>query len=280
MRILLFVIPVVMLLAVSSNATVITIDLRQPEGTESGSNISGDTWRWGGGDPRYFDLEFGSGNGSHVDLDGGVAVGNEYFQGYGSMAATDHTYDLLKVEYQGGDLWSLSGSRDGSTFTPIGSITEYSGTIDHVTNYGYETAGADQSDPVNGPAGAGVNYTVWEPWKAWLWIYRDTTADTISLNVVTGSAGVPPSGSGTINDGGNLNAEITISGLYTGIPVELVGNEPGEVTGTNPFLLRNNWDSAFDDGAVVAGITPMPIPEPATLAILAIGGLALLWKRK
>jgi len=266
---------IVMLFTLSANATEIKIDLTQTQ-IETTSNVAGDTWRWDAvntsGDT--FDLEFSSGNGSHLDLDGGTRAGNEYFPGYGSMSPTDHTYDLLKAEYLGGTSWSVSASRDnGTTFTSIGSVTEYSGAISHVANYGYGTAGIERSDPVNGPGGAGVNYNVWEPWKAWFWIYRDTAANTISLNIVLGSAGSPPSG-GSANDNGSFNAEVAIGGLYTGTAVELQGNEPGEVTGSNPFILRHDWDAGYDDGAVVAGITPI-VPEPATVALLGLGGLLL-----
>ena len=283
MKKLLFFVGALLLFATGANAavaTTITIDLTQT-GTESGSNIAGDTWRWNATDPTgdRFDLEFSSANGSHIDLDGGVRAGNEYFPGFGSMSATDHTYELLKAEYLGGTAWSVSGSRDGgTTFTSIGSITEYSGAISHVTNYGYGTAGLERSDPVNGPGGAGVNYSVWEPWKAWLWIYRDTAtgANTISLNIVLGSAGAPPSGN--IFDNGSFNSEVTIGGSYTGTAVELQGNEPGEVTGSNPFVLRHDWDAGYDDGAVLAGITPI-VPEPATIGLLSLGALGLLRNR-
>jgi len=68
----------------------------------------------------------------------------------------------------------------------------------------------------------------------------------------------------------------------------LVGNEPGEVTGTNPFLLRNNWDAGYDDGAVLAGITPVEpetlaaVPEPVSMLLLAgsvLGGLYVKRRR-
>jgi hypothetical protein len=258
-------------LSSSAHATVILIDLTQA--APFAGNIAGDTWRWNGTPkPQGFDLEFSSGSGSPIDLDGGIKQGSEYFTG--TEATNNHTYDVIQASYLGGNTWQIAAIRGVTTYN-LGTVTEYVGAASHAANYGYANS---ESNPLpgGGPPAAGGNSTNTDPYWAWFWLYRSTADDTVSLNIVAGT------GNFAGGDGGVLRAEITFAGSFTGTPAILQGNEPGETSISGNTITGNwGWDGAFDDGGSFGGITPVPIPEPGgvMLAGLAFSILALRRRR-
>jgi hypothetical protein len=260
---------VVAILATAAHATVIVIDLTQA--APFAGNTPGDTWRWAGTpSPKSFDLEFSSGNGVPIDLDGGIKQGSEYYTG--TEAANNHTYDKIQASYLGGNSWQIAAIRGATTYQ-LGTVTEYIGAASHTVNYGY---GNSESDPLpgGGPPAAGRNGVNQEAYWAWFWIYRSTADDTVSLNIVAGTGNI---GGG---DAGSLRAEITFSGNYTGTLAVLQGNEPSEVgLSGNTFTGDWSWDGGLDDGGSLGGITPVPIPEPSGILLSALGLSLLLLRR-
>lgn len=234
--------------------TVISIDLTQI-GTEDGANIADDTWRWDSGNPSFFDLEFSSGNGSHIDLDGGNQLGSEYYTG--TEDASNHVYDIIRASFLGGVEWQIEAVRGATTYA-LGTVTEYSGALDHAANYNHFN---EESHPTFGPADAGANSAVSNDFKAWFWMYRSSSNDTVSLNIVAGSGAV-----GFPDDGGQFRAEILFSGTWGGTLSVLSANDgPGEISlSGSTFTGDWDWDVGFDDGGSLGGIQPEPIPEPGT----------------
>lgn len=254
----------------SGRATIISIDLTQV-GTESGANIAGDTWRWDSGSPALFDLEFSSGNGSHIDLDGGAQLGSEYYTG--TEAATNHVYDIIRASLLGGDIWQIEAIRGATTYA-LGNVTEYSGSISHSSNYNFY---ASESHPIIGPADAGANAVTSDDFKAWFWIYRNTSDDTVSLNIVLGSgaAGYP-------GDGGTFRAEFTFGGTYSGTPSVLAANDgAGEISLSGSTFTGNwDWDVGGDDGGSIGGIQPVAIPEPGSAVAAGLVLCLFIFLRK
>ncbi len=254
-------------------ATVISIDLTQV-GTENpgGPNISGDTWRWDGGDPAFFDVWFSSGNGSDIDIDGGDHLGNEYHSG--TEAASNHVYDVIRATFVGGGVWQIDAVRGVTTYN-LGSVTEFVGNLGHAANYNF---GSQQSDPIFGPAGAGVNGSPSPLYQSWFWIYRSTIDNTVSINISSGTAADPSTG-----DGGSLDAEIIFGGSYIGTPTILEANDgSGELNGTAPvFTGRWTWDPDKDDGGSIGGILTVAVPETSTVSLagLALSLLAIRRRR-
>lgn len=247
----------------ASQATLIAIDLTQVT-IESGSNSGDSTWAWGGGDPAFFDLEFSSGNGSHIDLDGGALQGNEYYSG--AEPVGNHVYDVINATFLGGGNWQIDAVRGANTYS-LGTVTEYTGALSHAANYDYF---GSESHPVNGPSDAGANSATPSTSKGWFWIYRSTANDTVSLNIVTGS------GATGGNDGGGFRAEFSFSN-YLGAPAILVDNDGNIQLSGSTFTGSWTWDSTHDDGGVLGGVQTIAIPEPgaSVLAGVALSMLAL-----
>lgn len=266
-----------LLLASGAQGTIIAIDLTQagfetPNPPASGTgNIGGDTWRWDGGNPAFFDLEFSSGDGAHIDLDGGAAQGSEYYDG--NEASTNHVYDVINASFLGGGVWRVVAVRGANSWL-LGDVTEYSGALSHAANY--DQSGSE-SHPTFGPSDAGGDSALPSAFKGWFWLYRDTTSGTVSLNVVTGSAAPNPA-----SDGGQFRAEFTFSGSYGGALSVLEANDgAGELSlSGNKFTGNWDWASAYDDGGSMGGIVPVPVvPEPSG-ALLGGLGLTLLGLRR
>ena len=108
---------------------------------------------------------------------------------------------------------------------------------------------------------------------SWLWLYRSTAADTVSINLVVGSANSARDG----NDDGYLRGvDFTFSDVYTGTPSILEANDPSEITGSAPtFTGTRVWPTHKDDGASIGGIKPI-VPEPGTGVLLGLAAVALL----
>jgi len=252
---------------------VITVDLTQ-SGTESGSHIAGDTWRWGGTNPGTFDLEFSSGQGSNIDLDGGSKAGSEYYTG--SEATSNHTYDVIRATYLVGNKWSVEAIR-GSTTYWLGTVREFSGSDDHDTAYNYTSS---EAYLLVGPADAGADSSTPASYKGWFWIYRDTTDSSVSLQFLVGS-GVNT----TLGDSGQFRAEFDFGGDYTGTAAIIRGNENNElsVDGSDSTQFNGDfkWLEKFDDGGVIGGITPTAtVPEPGTWALFGLGSIVLVFHRR
>ncbi len=277
-----------LLCVLNARAQTILIDLTQTVGTEiAGSrpahDMIGDTYRWGGLGSDYnwgFDLEFGSRNAmTAVDLDGGNKAAFEWYQ----PGQSGFAYGLIQATYAGGDLWSISGKRDGlGSWVLIGTVQEFTGTQSHVANYGYGELFAESS-VINGPADSKQSSTA--VFKSCFWLYRDPT-NTVSLNLTAGTA------NNVGNDGeGEMRGKVTFS-----VPVQVLvkNSESGDVNDDqirpvlgvpNAFAFDFGWNSLHDDGFVIGSIStvspdptipptnPTAVPEPSTYASL---GAALL----
>jgi len=265
-----------------ANATVIEVDLTQTSADPWYAPNAG-TWGWDGGAFFFtnmsFDLEFSSADGNDIDLDGGTAAGRARYTG--SEATSNHTHDIIRATYWTDDVWKIEAVR-GSTTYALGEVTEFQGTASHAVNYDYDNDSPPgySSDPAAGPPEAGVNGSGQSQYWSWFWLYRDTDDDTISLNLVVGSANVNGADGGTLGD----DVTVSFSGSYIGTPSILVENDliSNEITGSAPTFTANwAWPSDKDDGGVFGGIEPVPtIPEPGTALLVALGLAALAGARR
>ncbi|MEM7144687.1 MAG: PEP-CTERM sorting domain-containing protein [Verrucomicrobiota bacterium] len=263
----------------SSGATTFTIDFRQSADDVAGGgadNAGLGTWSWRQGmsaQADSFSLDFASSTGPFVSLDNSVA--SDLWKA-STENANDYTHGLISVSYQGGTQWAVFGTNQTNTNTFLGTITEYSGAPGHTTNYNYQGVGVsnDESSPLlgGGPKAEIDSQT----FSAWLWIYRETATNTVSLNLVSGSWATP------MNDGGVIrDVEFNISGGFVGTPSLFASHETeltqDAVDGPD-FTGDWNWVEGFNDGGSLGGITP--IPEPGTAALLALAGVGFLIRRR
>lgn len=91
---------------------------------------------------------------------------------------------------------------------------------------------------------------------------------------------------GVITASAAANDVVDENGVYSSGPVTASGDLPGTVGNLSSIFVSSGTDAALPEGhlkfvgVLVDDITFAPIPEPATMSILALGGLAMLRRRR
>ncbi|HTV49434.1 MAG TPA: PEP-CTERM sorting domain-containing protein [Phycisphaerae bacterium] len=167
-----------------------------------------------------------------------------------------------------GTLYSASGSNSNiyTINTSTGAATALSGT----TGSGVDSAG----DLAFNPDVGGDLYE------------SDTKGDLVKITLP------PPSVSGTVIGSFDISNEDDMDGMATGTDGLLYGVAGTDIYSINVDTGKATYVSMFDDsehyfcsnGAIANGATAplpaQPVPEPATLGLMSVGGLLLLGKRR
>ena len=197
----------------------------------------------------------------------------------GTKAATDQTIGLYNsfVDAQGNDVSSTQTASLNTTWTTVGSTAGTSAKVNTVTSSG----GADIH--IYTPSAVSGEYTLIADSYAELW---DNDGIAVALTFGDGTAATGNIWTGTNTSGDSDN--------YTGDPSGPLGTGAnGANTGTNANIAvggggrtDHGWIKGGNTGGDTATFSMLgmsevlTIPEPSSMSLLALGGLALLRRRR
>jgi len=224
--------------------------------------------------------------------------GLEYISGFGTGSAAtvqlQATTDWRDIKVNAGQLFGGTGSSSVGThgFYAIGSGAPTSGTPSNtllsnnadnsVSAFSFATLPAGGAQPITGVAGtSNVVYGIGDPSgnKFLGKLYSPTASSALSVNnlAFAGGARLPlsiPTPEGIITQADPNNAAWidiliqTADGVYLGI--DKSGTADGSIAGLSFTKIIG---SAADGSTAFYGLAPSPVPAPATLGVLALGGM-------